>query len=224
VVQAPPEPAPSDPPAFAVPVNPAMPSPSAPAGPAAGNLLNRSSGRGEVDLGGAVGVSGDTSREAELGAGKWTETGGRSFEELAKSLPDTPVREMSIEGAGLPWGRILFLAALVFLAIAWWTTRAPAPIEGPAPLSSQAPPKALPTRVQAADEGAQVTVTSEPAGALISLDDQSLGRAPASVPVPSDSEPHQLCAVKDALNACRTLTAEELLAEDPYHLDLTASP
>jgi hypothetical protein len=131
---------------------------------------------------------------------------------------------MSIDGAGPPWGRIMFLAALLFLAIAWWSSRPPEPVEGPSPLSSQAPPTSLPTRVQSADEGAQVTVTTDPPGALISLDDQSLGPAPASVPVPSDSEPHELCAVKDTLNACRTLTAEELLAKDPYHLDLTAAP
>jgi hypothetical protein len=42
------------------------------------------------------------------------------------------------------------------------------------------------------------------------------------VPVPPDNDHHELCAVKDTLNSCRSLTSEELMATDPYHLDLTA--
>ena len=42
------------------------------------------------------------------------------------------------------------------------------------------------------------------------------------VQVPSDTDLHELCAVKGALNSCRTLTAEDLLATDPFLLDLNA--
>ena len=211
----------TDPPAVVVPAT-ADPPPPRP-GQAPGSILSREA-RSDLGLPGSIGVTNDTSREAELGAGKWTETGARSFEELAKSLPNTPIRELTIEGGGPPWGRILFVAALVFLAVAWWSSRPPEPVHNPAPAASQRPPQTLPTRVKAAAAGAQVTVTTEPPGALLTLDDQTVGRAPIGVPVPDDAEPHQLCAVKDTLNACRTLTAEQLLAEDPYLLDLTAAP
>jgi hypothetical protein len=189
-----------------------------------GSILRREPDLGDLKLPGGVGVTNDTSREAELGVGKWAEAGGRSFEELARSLPNTPIRELTIEGGGLPWGLILFVASLVFMGSAWWVTRDSPQADSQEPVHSQVTPQTLPTRVVASAEGAEVTVTTNPDGALITFDDQSLGRAPTRVPVPRDTAEHTLCAVKDRLNRCRTLTAEDLLTHDPLHMDLTTEP
>ena len=214
-----PEPS-SSPPAVAVPLAPEMPKGDGIASAGGGGILSRTPELSDLDLPGSIGVTNDPSRETELGAGKWTES-GRSLEELQKSLPTTPIRELRLDGAGLPWGRIVFGAALLFLVLAaiirsgddGETVVPPTPTE---PATSS-----LPTRAEAAADGPEVTVTSDPERALISLDSTSYGRAPARVPVPSDDEVHELCAVADQVHVCRTLTAEQLLETDPLHLDLT---
>ncbi|MCB9797742.1 MAG: hypothetical protein H6741_34050 [Alphaproteobacteria bacterium] len=116
-----PPPASPPPPASAAPASAASPTPvrppvAPPAPPRAApppprraeseesvNILERQAGRGLDDLfaSGQIGVRADPSREQELGVGKWGEE-GRSLEEIARDMPDTPVRELDLgdEGEG----------------------------------------------------------------------------------------------------------------------------
>ena len=59
-------------------------------------------------------ITENSDRETELGAGKWTEE-GRSAEDLAREMPDTPIREMDLEESGKSWG--LYVAAVVVLCL-----------------------------------------------------------------------------------------------------------
>ena len=59
-------------------------------------------------------ITENSDRETELGAGKWTEE-GRSAEDLAREMPDTPIREMDLEESGKSWG--LYVAAVVVLCV-----------------------------------------------------------------------------------------------------------
>jgi hypothetical protein len=82
-----------------------------------GSILDRTAppeaGGDWLDSGGPK-VTANQDREAELGAGKWTEE-GRSMEELARELPNTPARELEIE-EGRPWGTIAAVAVLSIIA------------------------------------------------------------------------------------------------------------
>ena len=64
---------------------------------------------------GVTGVTQSTSREAELGTGKW-DAQGRDVHKLFAAIPDAPIREIDIdikEGRG--WGGLLMSIMIVFL-------------------------------------------------------------------------------------------------------------
>ena len=65
---------------------------------------------------GIKGVTADPSRESELGAGKWTES-GRSIEELTKGMSSAPVRELDLTEDGRNWvGLLIVVLCGVLLA------------------------------------------------------------------------------------------------------------
>jgi hypothetical protein len=61
-----------------------------------------------------------------------------------------------------------------------------------------------------------VTVDSTPAGARVTLEGVDYGLAPATVPVPMDNKPHELCLDYKGERSCRRLTGEALAFQDPY--------
>ena len=164
----------------------------------------------------AKGVTGEESREGELGSGKWTEP-ARSLEEVRASLSDEPVRALELGKGGGPSWRLLVVglavgAVLVFLGSGMLTGDTPKD-PGTRTVGGQAAPVSLEATP---DGGLQVTVLTEPKGARVSLDGHSYGRSPVAVPVPSDTASHELCAELGSRKACRSLTGQALAMEDPY--------
>jgi cytochrome c-type biogenesis protein CcmH/NrfG len=86
--------------------------------------------RGAVDEAarwdGARGVTGDASRERELGAGKWQES-ARSLDEVRRQMDAEPVREMEpIEASAGSWPMLAMGAVLLLLLVGLylWATGA----------------------------------------------------------------------------------------------------
>jgi hypothetical protein len=185
---------------------------------------------------GIKGVTGDASREAELGAGKWnTADDARSLDELRKQMDTAPVREMDIEPAGPRWELLGVVAVVVLLLVAWWVFQpfssdeaTPPPPESAAAQATEPAPAAAPAPAPApaaSPVSAKVTVTTTPPGARIRLDDRSYGRSPATVPVPRDDRVHQLCAEPEGGEpTCRDVTGAGLAAQDPYEITLGGGP
>ncbi len=73
---------------------------------------------------GLKGVTGDVSREDELGSGKWEEE-ARPLDELRREMGATPVREMeSIDPSRGSWPMLVVaLVALVGLVVLWFVTQ-----------------------------------------------------------------------------------------------------
>lgn len=167
---------------------------------------------------GSVGVTEDTSREQELGQGKWAGIQGRSAEEIRAQLPEGAAREMDIGDSPPPYGKIALVLGtaivVAFLGLWGWGD----PPEAPPEATPRAPDDAVmpaPTVV----EGSWVTITTDPAGARVTLDGEDMGKAPVEIPVPDDSDAHTVCIHKGSLESCRELTADDLLASDPYAFD-----
>ena len=160
-----------------------------------------------------AGVTGREEREVELGAGKWTEP-ARSLDEVRKQLPDSPVRELSLQTSGSSRTRYVGVA-LLFGAIVvggLWLLRPPGTPDAPGvPLGAGGP-----RATEAAPGGPTVTVSTEPAGARLTLDGKRLGRAPVAVAVPTDDAHHELCAEFGKKRSCRSLTGTALSLQDPY--------
>ena len=179
---------------------------------------------------GAKGVTGDSSREAELGGGKWkTAEDPRSLDEMRKTMDSAPVREMDVEPAGPRWELLGVVAIVVLLLVAWWVFQpfsddAPTPPPPGAEAARADAPAAPPTR-SSSPAAAKVTVTTTPPGARVRLDDRSYGRSPATVPVPQDDRVHQLCAEPAGGEpTCRDVTGAGLAAQDPYEITLGGGP
>lgn len=141
--------------------------------------------------------------------------------EVAKDLGDAPVRELDVgseESSHTPLFLVLAVAAVGILAFLGWKVassgeREPA-AEAPAETTTAA---AAPTVVaEAAPSTISVTVTTDPSGGRIFLDDTDLGVEPAVVPVPTDSASHRLCVQLSGQRHCRELTGAALAASDPY--------
>ena len=73
--------------------------------------------------GGVTGVTADPSREAELGAGKWTEASERSAAHFAEAMSDAPTRELedlSSDDRNWRWRLIVILCGVVVAAVAFY--------------------------------------------------------------------------------------------------------
>lgn len=70
---------------------------------------------------GATGVSGNPSRETELGMGKWSEV-ARPLSELTPNLPEHAPRPLDLETPRGRWALWVALGAIVTLAL-WWALR-----------------------------------------------------------------------------------------------------
>ncbi len=106
-------------PSLTVPEAPAkLPTPRPPPAPLAA-ATTHSTNEGEPKWEGIRGVSGEPRREAELGSGKWTES-GRSIEQLQQELSHGPVREMEmVEESKGSW-KLLLGALLVLGGLVLW--------------------------------------------------------------------------------------------------------
>jgi len=181
---------------------------------------------------GAKGVTGDASREHELGAGKWnTAEAPRTLDEMRKHMDSTPVRELDVEPAGPRWELLGVVAIVLLLLVAWWVFQpfaADTPTPPPASAESARVESPAPAPVRSASPVAAkvtVTVTTSPPGARIRLDDRSYGSSPATVPIPQDDRVHKLCAMPDSgEDACRDVTGAGLAAQDPYEITLGGGP
>jgi len=161
-------------------------------------------------------VTGQTSREDELGDGKWTEP-ARSLDDVRRQMDAIPVREMDLAGGGPPWAVLAVLAVVAMVGIAWFMFRPPE-------RTTVAPTgRGLPAATEASVTAPQVQVVTVPPRGRVLLDGRTYGRAPTVVPVPSDSGGHELCVEFDDPSArtCRTLTGAALALEDPYVVDTT---
>ena len=76
----------------------------------------------------------------------------------------------------------------------------------------------------AAADAPAVTIWTDLERARVELDGRDQGLAPTRVPVPLDSEVHELCLVQGDLRSCRSLTGEQLAQHDPYAFTLGDSP
>ena len=195
---APPEPPPALSPRF----TPEPPRPK----PADDDILARVPALEDLWLSGEIGVKANPEREKELGAGKWTEP-ARTREELAREMPSTPSRELSVEeaparsvGGALA---LLFVGAVgVVLFLGW---RLLSPEDSALSRVFGAPPT--------------VTITTDPAGARVLFDGVDLGVSPAKLVIPDDREAHDLCAYKGDLKSCQELNADALRASEVFHVE-----
>lgn len=176
----------------------------------------------EAAWSGVRGVTGDGSREDELGAGKWSDdesAGARNLEELRAGMSAAPVRDMDLKDSGPPWLLIAgAVSAVGLVVLAVLAFSGPSEGEAPAPADADASGERAP--VEALPTVATVTVDTRPTGAEVFLDDRTYGPAPTPVPVPTDDVPHQLCVELAGSRHCRTLTGAALAMEDPYRFDL----
>ena len=181
----------------------------------------------------------DSSRELELGAGKWSEAAdARSLDELRQQMDSAPVRELQVEPAGPRWELLGIVAIVLLLLVAWWvfqpfsaTESTPPPPESVTARAGRAAPEQPPAPApapapQSTREAASATVqvTTTPSGARIRLDDRSYGLSPATVPIPRDGQSHRLCAeAADAEPVCRDVTGATLSARDTFDIPLGAA-
>ena len=169
---------------------------------------------------GLSGVTGGESREAELGAGKWSEP-ARDLAALREEMDTSPVRELELEPQQASWPLLLGVAVVAALLFGvWWLVPeqdpTAAPVEPAAEIEAVAEEAAALAPVEASPAAA-VRVETEPAGLLLRFDGVELGPAPAMVPLPEDEGRHKLCAVKrDGSEVCRELDRDALLLTDPY--------
>jgi hypothetical protein len=124
-------------------------------------------------------------------------------------MDSAPVRELEVEEAGLPWGRLFMLSCLAAL-IGWWFFGGSADGDV-ADATTRGPRVTL-----AQPDMPMVTVDSVPAGANVFLEGVGYGRAPTAVPVPTDAKAHELCVEYDGARTCRHLTGEAMAFQDPY--------
>ena len=164
-----------------------------------------------------VGVTDRSEREQELGAGKWTEE-ARTLEEVRASLSSEPIRELRISSGGFPW-KLILLASLLLAATAIFflirgEEKALQGKRGGAPSAVEDGEQR--SESQAAADAPEVTVWTDLQGAEVELDGRALGPAPVQVPVPQDTDLHELCITLGQSRTCRHLTGEQLAAKDPY--------
>lgn len=156
--------------------------------------------------------------DEDLGPGKWVES-GRSPEELARELDSMPVVEREFDlnpkAAALP--RLLALVGVVLLGLLGFKLMGSSSEEAVVS-SSRQPVEAAVTAAEIPEGIATTTVTTNLEHARVSLDGVEYGRAPASIPIPEDSEVHRLCVEYRTQSRCVELSAEELAARDPFQI------
>ncbi|MEE2751260.1 MAG: PEGA domain-containing protein, partial [Myxococcota bacterium] len=160
-----------------------------------------------------------------LGPGKWLEQ-GRSVEELTRDLPSTPVREIEIKTGGYPWARFVMVGILAFGLFKVWQML-PKDDSAPDEVNNAQPDEesefnSVPiqtTRAAAADAPV-VTITSNIDNPRVTLDGQDYGRAPTTVPVPTDEYLHELCVQKGTRIRCLNLAGEDLAERDPFLVEI----
>ncbi len=163
------------------------------------SILERSRSQAGWASDGVIGVTGDSSREAELGQGKWLEQ-GRTQQELAAQMPDTPTREMDLEGERTPWLKIGALVAVPAVLALLFSLLKPA-VTGPE----------------------TIRITTDPENARVVLDGQDLGQSPvAAAPLPEAGRTVQICVHKGQLDDCRPIDRQQLLSDggSSYHHDV----
>jgi len=164
---------------------------------------------------GIRGVTGDEAREAELGSGKWSETGSRSIEELRMRMPEGAPRELELEEDS---GNLTAIAALAVLAMVLAAAFYFGSRLEPAPASAGGE-----TTTTTEADTARVTVTTVPEGAQITFGGRAIGLAPAEVAVPADDVRTELCGQIGERRHCRSVTGAELSARDPFVFELELS-
>ncbi len=129
--------------------------------------------------------------------------------------PSTVVRELEIQEAGLPWGRIILIALLAGAAFLYFWEPAADDLSTGKPNRTQVAHEAKPAQMR-------VTVKTAPAGGKVLLDGVDYGEAPATVPVPTDALSHKLCVQFGVAQTCRDLTGLALSKDDPYIFKVSA--
>ena len=212
-------------------------------------ITERSNQFGNPKWAGIRGITGDDSREQELGSGKWSES-ARSADEIRRQMQSTPVRELELEEGRGQWGMLILFAAIVGSLFAWWKfadlslddasdseTNEQSDDEyrmNVAPTSSKTDQAEteLP-QTSRADPSSEVSVilnTSPHQGATVMIDSQRIdGVTPMRITIPSDSQMVELCislsangsnGLKQDLVDCNLISLEELAAEPEYLFEM----
>ena len=163
---------------------------------------------------GVKGVTNSSSRETELGDGKWNEP-ARSPEEIRQAFPSTPTRNLQIsDGASnLPLYAAAALA-LLSLTIFWLYQNNQQPAETftlPEPTTEvvESTPAAAMIEVQ---------VLAGSQGEVI-FEGVSYGMTPAGIPLPEDSGSRSLCLQFNDRSRCHQVTRAQLAANQVFLFD-----
>jgi hypothetical protein len=141
--------------------------------------------RGDARWMSARGVTNDSARDAELGAGKWTES-ARPLEELARELPRSPTRSMEIpEGGGNGAWVALAVLFVVLFAGAFFAFRG----------TDDAPPA----------PAERVAFHTSPEGAEVVIDGRTVGVAPVEIALPDEGVTIVACALWAGTRHCTKL-------------------
>ncbi len=160
-----------------------------------------------------------------LGPGKWLEQ-GRSIEELTRDLPSTPVREIEIKTGGYPWARFVMMAILAFGIFKTWQMWPSKDADSEETNTVQTDnenelnSEPIQTTRAAAADAPVVTITSNIDNPRVTLDGHDYGRAPTTVPVPTDEYLHELCVQKGTRIRCLNLAGEDLAERDPFLVEV----
>lgn len=155
---------------------------------------------------GVSGVLADETREKELGAGKWGES-GRSRAEINQAMPATAVREFEIDKGGSAWGLILITIVVVVSVLAYFLSGyiSDDPVE-------DIPAEALDIMEAEPTATRMVQIETTPPEGTVIFEDIEYGIAPANIPLPADYEGEYTLCVQwgEERRACKQLRRGEL--------------
>ena len=183
-------------------------------------ITERSSSFNRPKWEGIRGITGDDSREQELGVGKWSES-ARSLEEVRREMDSAPVRELELDSSRGQWGMLLLFLALIGALVAWWwifqsgeddssPSSEESTLSGPSgtrlPGETNADPT-LPTVIisTAPNEGAEVKIKGKTVP----------GTTPVEVSLETDISQVDICVKIDEW-VCDIVPLETLLKNDKY--------
>jgi hypothetical protein len=163
---------------------------------------------------GVKGVTNSSSRETELGVGKWTEP-ARSPEEIRQAFPSTPTRNMQLSDgtSNLP---LYAAAALALLALSiFWLYQ-----NNNQPAETFTLPDATNEVVESTPAAAmvQVQVLTGAQGEVI-FEGVSYGMTPAGIPLPDGAGSRSLCLQFSDRSRCLQVTRAQLAANQVFLFD-----
>ena len=210
-------------------------------------ITERSNQFGNPKWAGIRGITGDDSREQELGSGKWSES-ARSSDEIRRQMESTPVRELELEEGRGQWGMLILFLAIVGSLFAWWKFADLSMESENEPTADTKEEQRLTVEQMSAQENSrevdlpetsraepssEVSVilnTSPHQGAAVVINDQEIdGVTPMRVAIPSSAQMVSLCislkpnssnGLKQDLVECNLIPLEELAADPEYLFEI----